>query len=85
MNVKSSDEDVSTNDLMGEANVDLKTLKTKGDLELKIIDSKKEHVGTIYGKYVNKVLPAVPVLIIKSVKCNFYKDTEFVLKSVTIS
>ena len=60
---------------MGEATIDLKSLKQKGDLEIKIIDSKKEHVGTVYGKYVNKVLPPVPVLIIKSVKCSFYKDT----------
>lgn len=67
---------------MGEANIDLKTLKAKGDLELKIIDAKKEHTGTVFGKYTYKALPPTPVLIIKSVKCSFYKDTEFILKSV---
>jgi hypothetical protein len=30
---------------------------------------------------VNKILPPVPVLIIKSVKCSFYKDNEFILKT----
>lgn len=41
LNIKSFDEDVSSKDLMGEANIDLKTLKAKGDLEIKIFDNKK--------------------------------------------
>ena len=80
--VKGYEEDTASNDYMGEAKIEIKTLKTNGDLEFKLIEYDGNPSGTIYCKYVVKTLPGVPTLLIRNIKCDFYKDTEFILKTV---
>lgn len=67
---------------MGEGKIDVKALKANGDIEIKILEQDGKQTGTVYAKYNLKSLAPVPFLIIKSAKCDFYKDTEFVLKTV---
>lgn len=49
---------------------------------MKMIEDDGTQSATIYFKYAVKNLPTVPILTIKSAKCDFYRDTEFVLKTV---
>lgn len=69
---------------MGQAKIDIKTLKASGDLEFKLIEDDGKPSGTIYCKYAVKVLPGVPTLVIRNIRCEFYKDTAFILKTVKI-
>lgn len=67
---------------MGTANIEISKLKQNGEIELKIVDDKGHQTGTVYANYAVKNLPKVAMLVIKNIKCNFYKDTDFIIKSV---
>lgn len=60
---------------MGQGKIDIKSLKANGDIEVKIIEDNNNQSGTIYGKYVLKNLAPVPLLTIRNIKCDFYRDT----------
>lgn len=67
--MKGWEEDTASNDYMGQAKIDIKTLKANGDLEFKLIEDDGKPSGTIYCKYVVKALPGVPTLVIRNIKC----------------
>ena len=70
---------------MGAAEIEISKLKPSGEIELKIVDEKGHQTGTVYANYNVKSLPKVPLLVVKNIKCNFYKDTDFVIKSVKLN
>ncbi len=69
---------------MGAAKIDIKSLKASGDLYIKIIEEDGTQSGIVYAKYVVKNLPPVPMLIVRNIKCNFYRDTKLLLNTVEI-
>ncbi len=69
---------------MGQGKIDVKPLKDGGDIEVKIIQQDGVESGVVYCKYALKTLTPVPILVVKNIKCDFYKDTEFILKTVII-
>lgn len=66
---------------MGKGKIDIKSLKVNGDLEIKIYEDDGTQSGTIFGKYILKSLAPVPMLIVRNIKCDFYKDTKLFLKT----
>jgi len=68
---------------MGKGKIDIKSLKANGDLEIKIYEDDGTQSGTIFGKYILKSLAPVPMLIVRNIKCDFYKDTKLFLKTVS--
>ena len=80
--MKSFDDDPASQDYMGAANIEISKLKQSGEIEFHIVDDKGHQTGTVYANYVVKSLPKVALLVVKNIKCNFYKDTGFIIKSV---
>lgn len=72
MVVKAFEEDMTSNEFMGEGKIDVKTLKNSGSLEIKI-ESEGEEIGKVTCQYNLKTLPPSPLLTIKNIKCDFYK------------
>lgn len=73
MTVKAFEEDMTSNEYMGQGTLDLSTLKLNGTLEIKILGEGDDSVGTVYAKYAVKSLQPSPMLVVKNVKADFYK------------
>ena len=80
--VKAFEEDMTTNEFMGEGTINLKTLKEKGQIEVTLMGEDNEEIGKVYGDYTVKTLPPAPFLIVKNIVCDFYHEVKFLLKTV---
>ena len=84
MTVKAYEEDMTSNEFMGEGTFDLTTLKLSGNIEIKIVGQDKQQVGVVSCKYSVKSLQPSPMLIVKNIRVQFYRETKFLLKTVIL-
>lgn len=75
------EDDTTSQDYLGDGRIEVKTLKAAGALECKIMED-GEQTGTFYCNYAIKTLPPSPVLFVKNIVCDFYRETKFMLKTV---
>ena len=73
INVKAFEEDMTTNQFIGEGAIQIKILKEKGQVEIPIFGEDEEEIGRIYGQYTLKTLAPAPFLVVKNIMCSFYK------------
>lgn len=70
--VKGLEDDTASQDDLGAGTIDVTTLKESGTLECQL-KIKDKLTGTVKCKYIIKSLPAIPVLIVSNIVCDFFR------------
>ena len=79
--IRGLEEDLTSEESLGEAKYQIKNLKKNGIIEIELKE-KGESTGKVQCQYSLKSLPPSPLLTVKNIRCEFFKDTKLILDTV---